>query len=217
MAAGSWQPASQPLREPACRPSRVVDVQGCPRGVWASLQYWRADWPLGSSLMPLRDPQAWATLSSPARRAQGGLLDSAPEAPRSSRGLFFRARTASSSTRNILALARRVPNRRQPPLPQPTFKPGPALLTLVCAPSCRFGCRRFFDALDAPPTLPSTPKHGGTRSRAQGRLRAVFLWSVWHVSGASARKKNGRGRWLCRRHARAVCILVFVLVIYEPI
>ena len=131
--------------------------------------------------------------------------------------IFFRARTASSSTRNILALARRVPNRRQPPLPQPTFKPGPALLTLVCAPSCRFGCRRFFDALDAPPTLPSTPKHGGTRSRAQGRLRAVFLWSVWHVSGASARKKNGRGRWLCRRHARAVCILVFVLVIYEPI
>ena len=61
--------------------------------------------------------------------------------------IFFRARTASSSTRNILALARRVPNRRQPPLPQRTFKPGPALLTLVCAPSCRFGCRRYFPCM----------------------------------------------------------------------
>ena len=59
-----------------------------PEGVWISLQYWRADWPLGSSLVPLRDPQAWATLSSPARRAQGGLLDGAPEAPKGPGGQF---------------------------------------------------------------------------------------------------------------------------------
>ena len=84
------RPASQPLREPACRPSRVADVQGCPRGVWASLQYWRADWPLGSSLVPLRGPQAWVTLSSPARRAQGGDFSTVLRRPRRAPEVNFR-------------------------------------------------------------------------------------------------------------------------------
>ena len=97
-----------------------------PEGVWISLQYWRADWPLGSSLVPLRDPQAWATLSSPARRAQGGLLDGAPEAPKGPGGQF------SARADDMIIHMRCFGTRQASAKPLPATTPPPPFRTRPC-------------------------------------------------------------------------------------
>ena len=172
LAAGSFVPLREPLREPACRPSRVADVQGCPRGVWASLQYWRADWPLGSSLVPLRGPQAWATLSSPARRAQGGLLDGAPEAPKGPGGQF--SARADDMIIHMRCFGTRQASAKPLPATPPLlpFELGPTPLTPVA--------RR----------LAGLPVDGfSTRSTRRRRSRPS---SSWADAGAARKDAGGR-------------------------
>ena len=85
------RPVSPFVSPPAGRPGCVTHTFA-PEGfghlcnIGAQIGLWAALW------CPLRGPQAWATLSSPARRAQGGLLDGAPEVPEGPRRSIFGAR-----------------------------------------------------------------------------------------------------------------------------
>ena len=65
-------------------------VRSCPVGGSEMLASWGSGGHLGGGLVPPGDPQSQATLSSPAPRAQGGLLDGAPASPKRALEILFR-------------------------------------------------------------------------------------------------------------------------------
>ena len=188
-------------------------VRSCPVGGSEMLASWGSGGHLGGGLVPPGDPQSQATLSSPAPRAQGGLLDGAPAAPKGP-GDDFSAR-ADDMIVHMKCFGTRQASAK--PLPATLFRPlrfepDPPPLTPIPPPSRRASSRRFFDALTVPSTLQFIPKLGGSRGRAEGRRGRSFLRANGMWPGACARKKIGRVRWPCVAVARDLCTLVCVLV-----
>ena len=191
-------------------------VRSCPVGGSEMLASWGSGGHLGGGLVPPGDPQSQATLSSPAPRAQGGLLDGAPAAPKGP-GDHFSAR-ADDMIVHMKCFGTRQASAKPLPatLSPPPFRTRPHPADAHFPPSRRASSRRFFDALTVPSTLQFIPKLGGSRGRAEGRRGRSFLRANGMWPGASARKKIGRVRWPCVAAARDLCTPVCVLVLYEP-
>ena len=81
---------------------------------------------LGGGLVPPGDPQSQATLSSPAPRAQGGLLDGAPEAPKGPGGQF------SARADDKIIHMRWFGTRQASAKPLPATPPPPPFRTRPC-------------------------------------------------------------------------------------
>ena len=78
-------------RSPASPRDHALGASVCavvPSGGQRCWLLWGFGGHLGGGLVPPGDPQSQATLSSPAPRAQGGLLDGAPAAPKDPRDHF---------------------------------------------------------------------------------------------------------------------------------
>ena len=124
---------------------------------------------LGGGLVPPGDPQSQATLSSPAPRAQGGLLDGAPAAPKDPRD-HFSARADDMIVHMKCFGTRQASAKPLQATPHPPpFRTRPHRADAHFPPSRRTSSRRFFDALTVPSTLQFIPKLGGSRGRAEGR------------------------------------------------
>ena len=177
-----------------------------PPGVQRCWLLWGLGGHLGGGLVPPGDPQSQATLSSPAPRAQGGLLDGAPAAPKGP-GDDFSAR-ADDMIVHMKCFGTRQASAKPLPatLSPPPFRTRPHPADAHFPPSRRASSRRFFDALTVPSTLQFIPKLGGSRGRAEGRRGRSFLRANGMWPGASARKKlaaSGGHVW----PPRAICVL----------
>ena len=164
--------------------------------------------------MPPGDPQSQATLSSPAPRAQGGLLDGAPAAPKDPRD-HFSARADDMIVHMKCFGTRQASAKPLQATPHPPpFRTRPHRADAHFPPSRRTSSRRFFDALTVPSTLQFIPKLGGSRGRAEGRWDILICAPMECGPGPlRAKKIAAYGGHVCGRRARfvysSVCISPF--------
>ena len=181
-------------------------VRSCPVGGSEMLASWGSGGHLGGGLVPPGDPQSQATLSSPAPRAQGGLLDGAPAAPKGP-GDDFSAR-ADDMIVHMKCFGTRQASAKPLPatLSPPPFRTRPHPADAHFPPSRRASSRRFFDALTVPSTLQFIPKLGGSRGRAEGRWDVLICAPMACGPGPLRAKKlaaSGGHVW----PPRAICVL----------